>query len=84
MLAEMRFEVDDIVEALRDREGIFKVTSPDGYIFRVTCRRGQNMHVREIGQTAKQTLFSEVAHHEGFEGQDSVPLSRRWQIEEIT
>jgi len=42
-------EVENPAEVLRNRNGVFKVTSPYGHVFRVTCRRGTKMHIREIG-----------------------------------
>lgn len=54
-------------EALRNQDSKFKVTTPNGYIFQVTCRRGRKIRIREIGQLDPAT-FS------GFE---------EWQIEQI-
>lgn len=41
-------EVKSPVEALRDEDGIFEVSSPYGHVFQVTCRRGDRMDVREL------------------------------------
>lgn len=41
-------EVKSPVEALRDEDGIFEVSSPYGHVFQVTCRRGGRMDVREL------------------------------------
>src|SRR5207245_2834498 len=45
--------VENPAEALRNQDGIFQVTSPYGQVFEVTCRRGSNMHIREIGDSGK-------------------------------
>ena len=82
MVGKTKFEVDNPAEALRDREGIFKVTSPDGYIFRVNCRKGRNTRVREIRSPQDESL-SAVAHHDRFEGPTYASATRRWQIEKI-
>jgi hypothetical protein len=44
-------EVKSPVEALRDEDGIFEVSSPYGHVFQVTCRRGGRMDVRELVET---------------------------------
>ncbi len=75
-------EVENPVEALRNKDGTFKVTSPSGHIFRVTCRRGCNMRVREIGSSEGVPL-PEVAHHDRFDESGYEPIARRWQIEKI-
>ena len=67
MDGEEKLEVDDPAEALRNQNGTFKVVSPYGHIFHVTCRRGANMRICEIGKSEAQ-LFSE---------------SRRWSIEKL-
>jgi len=41
-------EVKSPVEALRDEDGVFEVSSPYGHVFQVTCRRGGRMDVREL------------------------------------
>ena len=76
-------EVENPVEALRNKDGTFKVTSPSGHIFRVTCRRGRNMRVSEIGSSENVSL-SEVAHHDRFDGSgyhptqgEQIPLEAR-------
>jgi hypothetical protein len=60
-------EVENPAKALRNQNGIFRVTSPDGQIFQVTCRRGSNMRIREIGASEKK-LSSEP---------------NRWQIQKL-
>ena len=60
-------EVENPAEALRNQNGIFRVTSPDGQVFQVTCRRGSNMRIREIG-AAEKALASEP---------------KRWQIQKL-
>jgi hypothetical protein len=44
-------EVENPAETLRNQDGIFRVTSPYGHIFQVTCRRGSSMRIREIGES---------------------------------
>jgi hypothetical protein len=46
--ADGTVEVKSPVEALRDEDGVFEVSSPYGHVFQVTCRRGGRMDVREI------------------------------------
>jgi hypothetical protein len=41
-------EVKSPVEALRDEDGVFEVSSPYGHVFQVICRRGGRMDVREL------------------------------------
>jgi hypothetical protein len=82
MHGEVTVEVENPVEVLRDQDGTFKVTSPYGYIFRVTCRKGRNMRVREIGN-AENAPLPEVAHHDRFDGSGYKPTARRWQIAKI-
>jgi hypothetical protein len=82
MVIKEPLEVENPSEDLRDEDGTFKVISPDGQIFRVTCRRGWNMRIREIGQVENPGP-SEVAHHDRFDGPGYQPTSRRWQIEKI-
>jgi len=41
-------EVKSPVEALRNEDGVFEVSSPYGHVFQVTCRRGGRMDVREL------------------------------------
>ncbi len=60
-------EVENPAEALRNQNGIFQVTSPDGHVFQVTCRKGSNMRIREIGNSGKTPL--------------SEP--RRWRIQKL-
>jgi hypothetical protein len=82
MTGEGKLEVENPAEALRNQDGIFKVISPYGHIFRVTCRRGSNMRIREIGNSENSEL-SEVAHHDRFDGSGFDPAVRKWQIEKI-
>jgi len=82
MVIKEPLEVENPAQALRDEDGTFKVISPYGQIFRVTCRRGGNMRIREIGQVENGGL-SEVAHHDRFDGLGYRPTSCRWQIEKI-
>jgi hypothetical protein len=44
-------EVKSPVEALRNEDGVFEVSSPYGHVFQVTCRRGGRMDVRELVET---------------------------------
>ncbi len=44
-------------EALRNQTGKFQVTSPNGFVFQVTCRQGKKIRIREIGE-AKVNPFS--------------------------
>lgn len=75
-------EVENPSEALRNEDGTFKVISPSGYIFRVTCRKGRDMRVREIG-SLENVPFPEVAHHDRFDGSACQSSGRRWQVEKI-
>ena len=43
-------EVSDPAEFLRDQQGIFAVTSPQGHLFQVTCRRGTPPVIRELSE----------------------------------
>jgi len=54
-------------EALRNQSGKFKVVSPNGYVFQVTCRKGRKIRIREIGELAHNVLSE----------------SPTWQIEKI-
>jgi hypothetical protein len=60
-------QVENPAEALRNQNGTFKVTSPDGHVFQVICRRGSNMRIREIGEA----------------GNVSSSEPKRWQIEKL-
>lgn len=82
MVREGRLEVENPTETLLNEDGTFHVKSPSGYVFRVTCRKGRNMQVREIGVPEK-VPFPEVAHHDRFDGSAEKPSSGRWQIEKI-
>lgn len=82
MVREEGLEVENATEALVNEDGTFKLISPSGYVFRVSCRKGRTMQVREIG-TSENVPFPEVAHHDRFDGSPTQPSSRRWQIEKI-
>ena len=56
MAGQVNVEVDNPAEVLRNQDGTFKVVSPYGHVFQVTCRRGSNMHVREIGMSETREL----------------------------
>ena len=60
-------KVENPAEILRNQNGIFRVTSPEGQVFQVTCRKGSLMRIREIGGTEKA----------------SVSEPRQWQIEKL-
>jgi hypothetical protein len=60
-------QVENPAEALRNQNGTFKVTSPDGHVFQVICRKGSNMRIREIGDAANA----------------SSSQRKRWQIEKL-
>lgn len=49
MVGEEMLQVANPAEALRNQQGKFKVISPNGYIFQVTCRKGTKIRIREIG-----------------------------------
>ena len=42
-------EVENPAEVLRNKTGIFEVTSPYGHTFEVTCHSGTRMSMRELG-----------------------------------
>lgn len=48
--ADSTVEVKSPVEALRNEDGVFEVSSPYGHIFQVTCLRGGMMDVREMNE----------------------------------
>jgi hypothetical protein len=77
MAVEAEREVENPAEALRNAEGTFRVTSPYGDVFQVICRKGRNMHIREISNSEHRDIC-EVAHHDRFD-----PAKRKWQIEKI-
>lgn len=56
MVGEETLEVANPAEALRNQNGKFKVTSPNGYIFQVTCRKGTEIRIREIGESQPNAL----------------------------
>jgi hypothetical protein len=60
MVGEGTVEVENPAEALRNEDGTFNVTSPYGHIFRVTCRRGRNMRVREIARKVQRLPKSPI------------------------
>lgn len=74
-------EVENPAEALCNEDGIFRVTSPSGHVFQVTCRRGRNMRIREIGNV--ENSASEVAHNDRFEGMGYEPSPQRWHVQKI-
>ena len=82
MVREGTLEVENPKEVLRNEDGTFQVISPTGYIFQVTCRKGRNMRVREIGSL--NAPFPAVSHHDRFDGSSCQPARRRWQIEKIS
>ncbi len=49
MVGKQMLEVANPAEALRNQNGKFKVISPNGYIFQVTCGKGTKIRIREIG-----------------------------------
>jgi hypothetical protein len=81
MAEPTRTEVENPAEALRNEDGIFRVISPYGQVFRVTCKKGHNMRIREIGSL--ESSPREVAHHERFDGTGDDPSTGRWQVEKI-
>jgi hypothetical protein len=68
MVGEGKLKVENPAEALRNQDGTFKVISPYGHIFQVTCRKGSNRRIRQIGDESETQLLSEP---------------RRWKIEKI-
>ena len=46
--SDQTIEVENPTEVLREEDGTFEVTSPYGHIFRVLCRRGTKISVRQI------------------------------------
>ena len=79
---EGSLEVENPTETLLSEDGIFKVISPSGYVFRVTCRKGRTVQGREIG-AEENGAFPEVAHHDRFDGSACEISGGRWQIEKI-
>lgn len=55
------------LETLRNQTGQFKVVAPNGYVFQVTCRKGRNIRIREVGALEQYV----------------VPEASAWQIERI-
>lgn len=53
-------EVLNPAEILRNEDGVFEVTSPFGHVFRVTCRRGARMSVREISEPQRVSAAESV------------------------
>ena len=51
MIEAADVEVKSPVEALRDEDGVFEVSSPYGHVFQVICRRGRRSDVRELVET---------------------------------
>jgi hypothetical protein len=68
MVGEGKSKVENPAEALRNQDGTFKAISPYGHIFQVTCRKGSNRRIRQIGDRSETQLLSEP---------------RRWKIEKI-
>jgi hypothetical protein len=81
MIGNGTVEVENPAEVLRQEDGVFKVTSPYGQVFQVTCRKGRNMHVREIGSLENAPLL--VSYHDRSDGSVPRPAARRWQIQKI-
>lgn len=77
---EIEREVENPAEALRNEDGIFRVISPYGHIFQVTCRKGRNIRIREIDS---ENSPPEVADHDRFDGPGYDPSTQRWQVEKI-
>jgi len=48
--ADGAIEVKSPVEALRNEDGVFEVSSPYGHVFQVSCRREGRMDVRELNE----------------------------------
>jgi hypothetical protein len=53
-------EVLNPAEVLRNQDGVFEVTSPYGHVFRVICRRGAKMSVREISEPQRVSAAENV------------------------
>jgi hypothetical protein len=53
-------EVLNPAEILRNQDGVFEVTSHYGHVFRVTCRRGARMSVREISEPQRISAAENV------------------------
>jgi hypothetical protein len=68
MIQERTLQAENPAEALRNENGIFKVISPYGHVFRVTCRKGANMRIREVGMAEDR----------------SAAEPRAWRIERIS
>lgn len=49
-------EVESPAEVLRDEDGVFEVTSPNGHVFQVICRRRARMTVREISEPKRAQI----------------------------
>ena len=47
--------VENPMQVLRDEDGEFEAISPHGHVFRVKCRKGSRMRVREVGTTVALT-----------------------------
>ena len=55
MVEHAPFEVENPMQVLRDEDGEFEAISPHGHVFRVKCRKGSRMRVREVGTTVALT-----------------------------
>jgi hypothetical protein len=42
-------EVSNPAEHLRNASGVFEATSPYGHVYRIVCRLGRRMKIREVG-----------------------------------
>jgi hypothetical protein len=57
--ADGAIEVKSPVEALRNEDGVFEVSSPYGHVFQVSCRRGGRMDVRELNEPKHAKVLTE-------------------------
>ena len=57
--ADGAIEVKSPVEALRNEDGVFEVSSPYGHVFQVSCRRGGRMDVRELNEPKHAKVLPE-------------------------
>ena len=56
-------EVENPAEVLRNKTGIFEVTSPYGHTFEVTCRFGARMSARELGVPKRAEITPQAGAH---------------------
>ena len=61
MIENVTVEVLNPAETLRNKDGIFEVTSPYGHVFQVTCRRGAKMSVRELSEPQQAPTAESIA-----------------------